>query len=107
MYLDSYSDLRQVKVEFQPPKAHLIPILEWVGLPGRELLLIDVGMVGAVQVLDENLRALEKGAGVLPGNPFLAPTVIGQVNVGEDAVDRILPANDDLAHVGRERQYGI
>jgi hypothetical protein len=107
MYFYSYSDLRPVKVEFQPPKAQLIPILEWVGLPGRELLLIDVGMVGAVQVLDENLRALGKGTSVLPGDPFLAPTVIGQVNVGKDAVDRILPANDHLAHVGRERQYGI
>jgi hypothetical protein len=37
-----------------------------VWLTGRESVLIDIGVIGAVQILDKDLGTLNKDAGVLP-----------------------------------------
>jgi len=73
-----------------------------MGLARCELLLIDVGIVGAVQVLDEELFPTHIDTSVATGHAALVSTVIGQVNVRKDVVDRVLPSDDDLAPTGRK-----
>ena len=52
--------------ELDSPEPKLIPIAEGVWLTWRESVLIDIGVIGAVQVLDEDLGTLNKDTGVLP-----------------------------------------
>ena len=68
----------------------------------RKSLLVYVGVVGAVQVLDKDLCALDKYAGVPAGNPALVSTVVSQVNFGKDVADWILSPDDNLGSAGRK-----
>ena len=52
--------------ELDSPESKLVPILEGVWLTWRESVLIDIGVIGTVQILDEDLRTLNKDTGVLP-----------------------------------------
>jgi hypothetical protein len=52
--------------ELDSPEPKLVPIVEGVWLTWRESVLIDIGVVGAVQILDEDLGTLNKDTGVLP-----------------------------------------
>jgi hypothetical protein len=76
-------------------------------LSWRQSLLVDVGIVGAVHIFDENLAALDKDARVLPGNSALVSAVIGQVDVGKDVADRVFSPDDDLGSGGGEGQDGV
>jgi hypothetical protein len=52
--------------ELDSPEPKLVPIAEGVWLTWCESVLIDVGEIGAVQILDEDLRTLNKDTGMLP-----------------------------------------
>ena len=91
-----------MEIEFHPPQPYLIPAVERMWLPWRQPLLVDVGVVGAVQVLNGDLGALDEDASVPAGDTSLIPAVVGQVNIREDIADRVLPSEDDLGPAGRE-----
>jgi hypothetical protein len=63
---DLCSPSLQLVDELDSPEPKLVPIAERVWLTWRELVLIDIGVVGAVQILDEDLGTLNKDTGVLP-----------------------------------------
>ena len=52
--------------ELDSPEPKLVPIAEGVWLTWRESVLIDIGEIGAVQILDEDLGTLNKDTGMLP-----------------------------------------
>ena len=66
-------------------------------------MLIDIRVVGAVQILDEYLGAFDENARVLSGDASLISTVVGQGDIREDAADWILSSDDDLCPAGGER----
>ena len=74
-------------------------------MPRRKPLLVDVGIVGAVQVLDKDLVALDKDTGVPARDSSFVSAVVGQVDFGKDVADRILSTDDDLGPARRKR-YG-
>ena len=90
------------ELELQQGAAHLQQIFVVQEGGFGDATAVDKGPVGAVQILDKDLGALEKDAGVLPGDASLVPAMIGQVHIGEDTADRILPAHGDLGLAGRE-----
>jgi hypothetical protein len=95
--------------QFHTPKAHLVAVVEGMRLSRRQLLLVDVRVIGAVQILDKNLSALQKDAGVPPRDTSLVSTVIGQVNLWKDTADRILSPHDEFGLACRkdQRRVGI
>ncbi len=70
-------------------------------------LLVDVGIVGAVQVCDECLATLDKDACMLPGNSAFISTVVGHVHFGENVADRVLPSDDDFGSARWKRYGGV
>lgn len=99
--------LSPVEYEPHPSQADLVAFLKGVGMPRCESLLVHVGVVGALQVLDEYLRALDGDTGVATGDPALIPTMVGQVDLGEDATDGIRSSDDELGPTGWEGQQGV
>jgi len=75
-------------------------VAEWVRLAWHQPLLVDVSAVGAVQILDQDLGALHKDAGVLSRNPSFVSTVAAQVNVRKSPAGFIRPPDDDFDLAG-------
>ena len=63
---DLCSSCLQPVDELNSPEPKLVPIAEAVRLTWCESVLIDIGVIGAVQILDEDLGTLNKDTGVLP-----------------------------------------
>lgn len=93
--------------ELHPSELYLVPTVERVRLVRCQFLLVDVGVICAIEILDVDLGALGEDAGVLSGDSTLIPAVIGQVDIREDAADRILSSHGDLGLVGGERKRGV
>jgi hypothetical protein len=88
-----------------PAKADLVSITDLLASLGCELLLVDEGKVGAVQVFDEVVSALHDDPGMLPGYaPFLT-AMRRQVDLRIDAADWILTSHEDLIAF-RQRDLG-
>jgi hypothetical protein len=68
--------------------------VDWVRLPGTDLLLVNNRSVYAFQILDAHLSTLEHELGVSSPDACLVPTMWVQVYVGKDATHRIFPTDD-------------
>ena len=73
----------------------------------RHPLLVDMGIVGAVQVLHEYLAALEQDACMLSRNSSFISAVVGQVHFGENVADRVLSSDGDFGSAGWKGYGGV
>ena len=99
--------LQRVVTELHSPEPYLVTISERMGLSWRQFLLVDKGVVGAIQILDEYLAGLDENAGVLPGHTSFVSTIICKINLGKDVADWILSPDDDLGPARWEGYSGI
>lgn len=83
-------------------QADLIAIIDWLWLPGKDLLAVDKAAVDAVQIHQAELPGADDQLGVLSPYSGIMPTVRIEVDVWEDVTDRIFSPKGELGATVRE-----
>ena len=90
--------------QYHASQADLIAIINWLGLPGNDLLAVDKAAVDAVQIHQAELPGADDQLGVLSPYSGIMPTVRIEVDVWEDVADRIFSPKGELGATLHEGQ---